>query len=1717
MFCIRRIVVLLLFILICGLPINANAQEEINWSVDTKPPRGLMPNSEQLSSPVDNIDMFSGNLHIQIPVGSLPRGRGGNKFDLNLFYNSNLYDTKPEKLTYNPPYPQESYRAAVEYLLYQNGGWSLGEWYRLDGDEVKQNADLDDTSGCQAHEARRYRLRVVLPDGSFHVLHLEGHGDAQGDGYNGDGFFGIHPLSGTVPLAADATGHPNYCFSHWEWETQTGTLRYYTSDGSFLRVEVDVDGSSLYTGWRLYLPDGSVVENGYKLTDANGNSIEKVCVCEAYDPGNPPYGCETGKFYCAFRDDSFDENENPRREIRIRWDSEIEDYEFRDDVVTSPGPNGEVNWTIHSEYFQVSDSERKYYIGGGPPEDQQLQVNLSGVVSSVYAVKNLQLPFVDPPEETPPEWYSYEFDYAGQADNGYGLLKYMRLPSGAEYNYEYFLDGQPSIDWVGLIARENRVVRKTITHDGRTDEWKFHYPLWTAFPLVTGNNTVENPDGSRISYKEGASPGKAIRIVEWEIGPNDEFILNRITKRKWAKNKAHDLSGGINYNENNPYIERETVTAKDASGILSKTFVSKFSYNKNGNLLSRTDYADYVPYNEPDDLYLPDPNKMEQDGTDGRTTEYKYFVNAHEASNNDTDGNAYWNGSWSWPHRLNAVKRRSIKAGSKTYAATEYEYDNPYAMGNVIEVRRWDSPVSSTSPPEPLESEDAQILTRDYDEDGWGNLTDIYEPEVRTHAEYDDNGNVVTHLYKGAYGTSEQRSFKYTWFNDVAVASKKDLENNITTSYTYDVAGRQTSVTEAGLRQTQTYYDDEHRMVTVRSDLHSSGDGLIQTITAYDMLGRVKHVQTSDGSPILNQDGSPILNSNGEIIESKGINVKTIDTRPSGNYVITSTPYRSLSDTTLEWSCTKYDKLGRVTAVAMFKGSSIPANCDQETNRTGITETEYGSEVYPDEDEYEYDGYATTVTDPAGKKRKQITDALGRLREVVEDPGALNLNYNTKYDYDPLDNLTSVTQDTQERTFDYSTLSRLLSATNPESGTITYTYNDSGDLETRTDMLGITSTMEYDSLHRIRTKTYNDATPGVTYDYFLAEEPYPIPNVGNLKSVNTTAVATTIYDSYDELGNVTASTQSIVGYSENLSFNYNWYLNGKLKSIRYPSGRLVTYDVDDAGRTSKVGTYADMAEYAPDGRLTQLRLGNDLWETRDYRPPDLNYPTLYKLGNAPGAGDLLTLDYYFLDSDDTDIGYNGNVYKHVIHRQEGTWSQKYTYDGVNRLWTAEEEIGGYNRTYGYDQYGNRWIDPTSDHIDYPREKTVQSTNFASKNQLDDASYDIAGKQITYDGYNLEYDAEGRIIKVKIGETEIGTYTYDGDGRRIKKVWTNGTPTTTYYAYNALGQLAMEDSEEASTTTGTTYPFTDMLGSVRAVTTQSGDILECYDYLPFGRMLSAGDNGRSGCFPANPDVSYNSSLPQKFTGKERDETGLDYFGARYYSGAQGRFITPDWSSNPEPLPYARLDNPQTLNLYAYVLNNPLSGIDPDGHKINCKGENAQGAGCQAIAKDNAEKGIVDNEIFDTTIQIAQDTVIGAGKELANTFIGLANLTNRVVDTAISPFTSFQFGQIKEFEAATPGQQSAMLGVFIVGLIGTAGESASAEASNPRIYAQLEKQLAKDGSGSIFKALRSAEETLGEHISKLPTAKYKSAIEKTIKNVQSQITTIRNFILDKELSQ
>ncbi len=118
-----------------------------------------------------------------------------------------------------------------------------------------------------------------------------------------------------------------------------------------------------------------------------------------------------------------------------------------------------------------------------------------------------------------------------------------------------------------------------------------------------------------------------------------------------------------------------------------------------------------------------------------------------------------------------------------------------------------------------------------------------------------------------------------------------------------------------------------------------------------------------------------------------------------------------------------------------------------------------------------------------------------------------------------------------------------------------------------------------------------------------------------------------------------------------------------------------------------------------------------------------------------------------------------------------------------------------------------------------------------------------------------------------------------------------------------------------------YYHLDAVGNVRVATDSSGNVMEQHDYLPFGEECTTGPCA------SNPGVAGGQT--RKFTGKERDqETGYDYFGARYYGSKTGRFTAIDpvytWKEN--------LEDPQRWNRYAYGRNNPLRYIDPDGRDV-----------------------------------------------------------------------------------------------------------------------------------------------------------------------------------------
>ena len=147
---------------------------------------------------------------------------------------------------------------------------------------------------------------------------------------------------------------------------------------------------------------------------------------------------------------------------------------------------------------------------------------------------------------------------------------------------------------------------------------------------------------------------------------------------------------------------------------------------------------------------------------------------------------------------------------------------------------------------------------------------------------------------------------------------------------------------------------------------------------------------------------------------------------------------------------------------------------------------------------------------------------------------------------------------------------------------------------------------------------------------------------------------------------------------------------------------------------------------------------------------------------------------------------------------------------------------------------------------------------------------------------------------------------------------NGSAWTAQYVY-AGSELIAEYKNNT-----TEFVHTDHLGSTRLVTAVNKSVLDSLDYLPFGQQI-AGD----------------TSTTHKFTGKERDtESGLDNFGARYDASSLGRFMTPDPMGG-------HLEDPQTLNRYAYVRNNPTNLTDPTGLDFNlvCTQNKDNGSTCQ----------------------------------------------------------------------------------------------------------------------------------------------------------------------------
>ncbi len=542
-----------------------------------------------------------------------------------------------------------------------------------------------------------------------------------------------------------------------------------------------------------------------------------------------------------------------------------------------------------------------------------------------------------------------------------------------------------------------------------------------------------------------------------------------------------------------------------------------------------------------------------------------------------------------------------------------------------------------------------------------------------------------------------------------------------------------------------------------------------------------------------------------------------------------------------------------------------------------------------------------------------------------------NNPYVTLYQYDSLGNLLRVDQkgsapgdSTQWRTrlFAYDSLSRLTQAANPESGTITYSYDPAGNLLQKTSPApnqtgSATQTISYcyDELNRITGRAYSAQTcqgtqlPAGTAVVSYVYDQGPNSN-GRLTSITDQAGALTY--SYDLLGRMVTQQRTLSGTTKTIGYDYN--VDGSVKALHYPSGRVVNYTYDSAGRLIAAidgnGTqYVSNATYYPSGAEYQRFMPTIYFRTDVNKRLQIN-------GFYADNGQVTS--YYMSKSYGMNDGHNNGDLLSITNNKDSNRTQTYTYDVLNRLTSGWSQgntgATSWGDNYAIDAWGNLQVSPMAG--------KAGGGNFANasdgNNHVIGFGYDAAGNLTNYTASGqYVYDSENRL-----SSTAGISYTYDGDGQRVLKSQ-GGLPTKNYWYGN--GVILAEGDGTANITAeyiffsgarvaridlannSVHYYLSDHLKSTSMVVTASGAIEEESDYSAFGTEfpITSGPNR------------------YKYVGKENDlESNLDYFDARFYGSFIGRFLSAD------PLG-GHQEDPQTLNKYGYVRNIPTVLSDATG--------------------------------------------------------------------------------------------------------------------------------------------------------------------------------------------
>ncbi|WPB79518.1 FG-GAP-like repeat-containing protein [Archangium violaceum] len=618
---------------------------------------------------------------------------------------------------------------------------------------------------------------------------------------------------------------------------------------------------------------------------------------------------------------------------------------------------------------------------------------------------------------------------------------------------------------------------------------------------------------------------------------------------------------------------------------------------------------------------------------------------------------------------------------------------------------------------------------------------------------------------------------------------------------------------------------------------------------------------------------------------------------------------RTVSDGTADglWSEVYEDGLGRRYKTVKEGGATQESLYSDGSSRVWKKSAWYGSGETPRYQVFSFDGLGRlrTVTNPdntvgqrvygtgyvvsydeLGQEKVVWTDAYGRMSQVRERNGS-TYQY-TAYVYDLLGNLTRVTDAAGNVTsVSWDSLGRKLVGCDPDTGCSSFTHDAAGRVLTYRDAKGQVTSYSYDALGRRLTKTLADGKQ--------TRWVYDEAGRGASKGTLTSVVEPIGGESrvYDVAGRVTSLTKCVSGNCYTLGYAYD--AAGRLSRLTYPDGEVVPYGYDAAGRLSSVGGYVNALGYNSRDQLVSATYANGT--TASYSYADTRQWMTAASVSGP-AGSVFQASYAY------DAGGRVTSMSSSTHALANL---SYSYDSLNRLTGVS---GSQSQGFVYDALGNiTWNSQVGNYQygDGAHRHAVTAAGAAGY------GYDVNGNLVSGGGRTLEWDADNRLARAT---TASGTsaFAYDANGQRVMK--SSAAGTTRYFgALLELGPSGLTKSYFAGPmlvarrdSSGATWYHQDHLGSVRALTNQWGQRVATHDYSAFGaRVASSG----------------SVASTRGYGGHETDESGLVYMNARYYDPQLGRFISPD-TVVPSP------DNPQALNRYTYVYNNPISNTDPTGH-------------------------------------------------------------------------------------------------------------------------------------------------------------------------------------------